>query len=470
MKNVLLVIIVILFLATGVVASAPTAANAGGTGDEIAALKALVEEIERKRAAEIQELKSRIEALEKEKQQSTVQNISPPAEVQELKETVGRLQAKVDAQDETFSTVTSFMEKHKLNVGLRLQTWYQFMEDGKKNGTKDLHDFMVRRFYFYIKGEVMPKIGFFAHIAADRIGQDNLDNPGVGLGSGLAVRDAWIYYNMCDAFKVQMGRMYIPFTRNYGTTSTFALLPLELPFNQGGVRGGIFYASKVGRDDGIVLWGNPLNGKLQYRLGISEGVENADNPDDNLRYTGRLSFNFLEPELSWFNKGNYLGEKKVLALGAGFDYQDDLILGGRKDQKNFGWTVDCFFDHPVGGGAVTVEAAYIHVQNVTQTLRYSWLTSGDDAQIYYIQGGYLFPGMIGPGRVQPYFRFERLDVDEKPDTGFPSLGFNYLLKGHNAKLTFDWTLIDQRDEVRNIRGNYSGKDQNLFTFQAAVGF
>ena len=316
----------------------------------------------------------------------------------------------------------------------------------------------------------MPKIGFFAHIAADRIGQDGLDKPSVGLGSGLAVRDAWIYYNLNDSFKIQMGRMYIPFTRNYGTTSTFALLPLELPFNQGGVRGGIFYASKVGRDDGILVWGNPLNGKFQYRLGISEGVENSDNPDDNLRYAGRFSFNFLEPETSWFNKGNYLGKKKVLALGAGFDYQDDLTLSGRKDQKNFGWTVDCFFDHPVGGGAVTLETAYIHVQNVTQTLRYSWLTSGDDAQIYYIQGGYLFPGTIGPGRLQPYFRFERLDVDKKPDTGFPSLGFNYLLNGHNAKLTFDWTLIDQRKEVKNFRGNYSGKDQNLFTFQASVGF
>lgn len=470
MKNVLSVLIVMVVLATGLLAIPPAAANAAGSEDEIAALKALVEEVERKRAAEIQELKNRIEALETQKQQSTVRNVSSPADIQELKETVSSLQDKVDAQKETFSKVTGFMEKHKLDMGVWGQAWYQFVEDGKKNGTKDLHDFMMRRFYLYIKGEVIPKVGFFAHIAADRIGQDGLDSPGVGLGSGLAVRDAWISYDMCEDLKVQIGRMYVPFTRNYGTTSTFALLPLELSFNQGGVRGGIFYASKVGRDEGVVMWGNPFKGKLQYRIGISEGVENSDNPDDNLRYAGRVSFNFLEPELTWFNKGNYLGEKKVLAVGAGFDYQDDLTLNGKKNQRNFGWTVDCFFDRPLYGGAVTAEAAYIHVQNMTQTLRYSWLTSGDDAQIYYIQGGYLFPGTIGPGRIQPYFRFERLDVDKKPDTGFPSFGVNYLLKGHNAKLTFDWTLIDQREEVNNFRNNFSGKDQNLFTFQTSVGF
>ena len=89
--------------------------------------------------------------------------------------------------------------------------------------------------------------------------------------------------------------------------------------------------------------------------------------------------------------------------------------------------------------------------------------------MYYIQGGYLFPGKIGPGKLQPYFRYERLDVEDQPDTAFPSLGLNYYLKGHNAKLTVDWTLIDQR-ESRTSWGSYSGKDQNLFTVQIAAGF
>ena len=464
MKKLVVILTLVTFSLMGMIFAVSAPVNAGGGDDEIEILRNMIKELERKREAEVKELKKRINALEKKRA------AAPSVQVEELKKSVGELKTKVSEQTSSFDRITGFMEKHKLKAGLRMQTWYQFVEDGKKGGTKDLHDFMARRFYFYLKGEVTPKMGFFAHIAADRIGQDGLDKPSVGLGSGLAVRDAWIYYNVNEAFKLQMGRMYIPFTRNYGTTSTFAMLPLELPFNQGGVRGGIFYASKVGRDDGMLVWGNPFEGKLQYRLGVSEGVENSDNPDDNLRFTGRLSLNLLEPETSWFNKGTYLGKKKVLALGAGFDFQNDLTLSGRPDEDNLGWTLDFFYDHPAGEGAVTLEGAYIDVENMTQTLKYSWLKSGDDAQIYYIQGGYLFPGTIGPGRIQPYFRYERLLVDNKPDTAFPSVGLNYYLKGHNARLTLDWTMIDQRKEVKDPRGNYSGEDQNLFTFQAAVGF
>ena len=388
--------------------------------------------------------------------------------VEELEKSVSGVKGEVTERLSSFERVTKFMEEHKLKAGLWLQTWYQFVEDGKNNGNENLHDFMLRRFYFYLKGEATPQLGFFAHIASDRIGQDNLDSPGQGLGSGIAVRDAWIYYNFNESFKVQMGRMYPPFTRNYGTTSTRALLPIDLPFTQGGVRGGIFYASKVGRDDGVVLWGNPFAGLLQYRFGISEGVEGAENPDDSLRFTGRLSLNLLEPETSWFNQGTYLGKKKVLAIGAGFDRQDDLRLT-TEQRDNTAWTVDIFFDHPVGEGALTVEAAYIDVKNVTQNLPFTRLVKGNDAHIYYIQGGYLIPGKIGPGRIQPYFRYERLAVDEKSNTAFPSVGVNYYLTGHDAKLTLDWTLVDQREGVRNFQGNASGEDQNLITLQFQVG-
>ncbi len=463
-------------LMLGIILAPVTGVRAESSDVEIRALKNMIEEIERKRAAEIEMLKQRINALEQERAR---QAAPAPPEVEELKTEVATLKTKLVDQETSFDQIGKFMEKHKLQIGLKLQTWYQFVEDGSSGGDKDLHDFMIRRFYLSLGGEVLPGLGLFGHIASDRIGQDGLDRPSLGLGSGLAIRDAWVYYNPNPAFMVQMGRMYIPFTRNYGTTSTFALLTTDLTFNQGGVRGGIFYDSKVGRDDGFLVWGNPFDGKIQYRLGVFEGVEgdynpanptNAGNPDDNLRFAGRLALNLLEPETTWFNKGTYLGEKRVLALGAGFDYQEELTLNGRDGQNNLGWTVDLFYDHPVGTGAVTLEAAYIKEHNVTQTLPYSWLVSGDDAYIYYAQGGYLLPCKIGPGKLQPYVRYERLAVDGKPDTGFPGAGFNYFLKGHNAKFSLDWTLVDQRTDFAPARGSYSGEDQNVVTFQAAVGF
>ncbi|RLB85494.1 MAG: hypothetical protein DRH24_01935 [Deltaproteobacteria bacterium] len=362
-------------------------------------------------------------------------------------------------------------EQTKAEIGIWMQTSYQWVEDGKINGDQyeDVNDFMIRRAYLYLKGDVTQYVSFFTHLASDKVGMEkptggSLDNSGMGLGTGVAWRDLWITLNLDEALKVQMGRMYVPLTRNYGTTSTKCMLTADLPFLQGGSRGGIFYAQKVGRDDGLTLWGNPLDGRLQYRLMISEGVEGNANPEDNLRFVGRLSLSLLEPETSWFNKGTYLGKKKVLSLGFGMDSQDDLTLAGNEGQDNTVWTVDAFFDHPVGEGAVTLEAAYIDIDNCTQGSPnfYHDLEAGDDADNWYINAGYLLPGFIGPGRLQPYIRYETVDVDKKNETDFFSGGFNYYLKGHNCKLTADYMYV--------APDNPEKEERDIFTFQFTVGF
>jgi hypothetical protein len=351
-------------------------------------------------------------------------------------------------------------EDTRVEVGFWTQAWAQFAE-GVKGDDQDLNDFMLRRAYLNVKGEVSPRVSFFTHLAADRIGQEGLDNSGMGLGSGIAFRDLWITMSLNEAFKIQVGRMYVPLTRNYGTTSTKALLTTDLPFLQGGVRGNILYASKVGRDDGVALWGNPWDGKLQYRLMVSEGVENDSNPDDHLRFVGRCALNLLEPETGWFNKGTYLGKKKVLSLGAGYDTQDGLTLAGMEDRDSGVWTADVFFDYPVGEGAVTAEAAFISIENGTQTHNFSELAAGDDAENWYIQTGYLIPGTVGQGRLQPYMRYETIDVDGKGATDYAGVGFNYYLKGHNSKISVDYTHVDW---------DLTEGSQGILTFQLAIGF
>ena len=373
-------------------------------------------------------------------------------------------------------------EQTKGEVGIWMQTWYQYVEDGKNHGKineEDLNDFMIRRAYMYLKGQVTDLVSFFTHVASDRVGQEGLDKSGLGLGSGVAWRDLWITLNLHEALKIQMGRMYVPLTRNYGTTSTKCMLTTDLPFLQGGVRSNIFYAQKVGRDDSVTIWGNPLDGLLQYRFMVSEGVEGKteneaktvvinDNPEDNLRFVGRLSLSLLEPETSWFNKGTYLGKKKVLSFGFGMDSQDDLTLNDRPDEDNFVWTLDAFFDHPVGAGAITVEAAYVDIDNCTQNHNYSELKAGDDAENWYINAGYLLPGSIGPGRLQPFIRYETVDVDKRDvnedyETDVWTAGLNYLMKGHNCKITADYTNIDQDSDANR-------NDQDIITFQITIGF
>jgi len=216
-------------------------------------------------------------------------------------------------------------DKPSLTVGLRLQGWSLTEQKGAPDGGT-AQDFLLRRGYVSLTGKLSSTVSGFVHVAGDRIGQSGLDNPGLGLGTGVALRDAWVAWQPHAAFQLQAGRMYVPFTRAYGTESTFTLLAVDLPQTQGGGRGAIFYPSKVGRDDGLVAWGRLWRGRVQYRVAAMEGLEGAANPGDSLRFAGRISLNLLEPETGWFNRGTYLGEKRVLALGVGFDRQADLVL------------------------------------------------------------------------------------------------------------------------------------------------
>ncbi len=343
-------------------------------------------------------------------------------------------------------------------LGFWMQGWYQFT--GKEQLGEN--DFILRRMYLSASGDVAPWLGAFVHVASDRIGQDGLDQPSVGLGSGIAIRDAWIVFRLHDALNIQAGRMYVPLTRQYGTTSTKNMLTTDLPFLQGGVRGNIFYASKVGRDDGVTVWGNPLNGLLQYRFMVSEGVEGASNPHDSQRFVGRVSVNFLEAERGWFNQGTYLGQKKVLSVGIGADYQPKLALGGTQEMDNRVLLVDMFLDYPLKAGALTVESSYGDIQHATQTHNLSHLARGRNGKTWYVQGGYLLPGALGEGRLQPYVRHELVSVMDGGTTHFYTAGLNYYLRGHNAKVSFDYSFVNQEAGGR--------PDQPVVTVQAAIGF
>ncbi len=365
-------------------------------------------------------------------------------------------------------------DQDKGEIGFWSQVWYQFVEDGKDSNNdgihdKDLNDFMIRRAYLYIRGEVTPYLGFFTHIAGDRIGQDDLDDSSLGLGSGVAIRDMWITLKLHEAFKIQAGRMYVPLTRNYGTTSTMSLLTTDLDWGQGGIRSNIFYPSKVGRDDGVTLWGNIHGGLIQYRFMVGDGDESmAGNPDDKLRFAGRISASLFEPETGWFNPGTYLGKKRVLSLGAGVDSQNDLVFGTERGDY-LSWTADVFYDQPLGSyGALTFEGAYIDIKNGPIPITFTQQALGDDASIISLKAGYLCPVQVGPGQFQPFGHWQRISVDEsgKDDTNVYGFGLNYFIKGQANKVSVDFTFVDQKDEIpsRNVRDHF------ILTFQLAAGF
>ena len=193
-----------------------------------------------------------------------------------------------------------------------------------------------------------------------------------------------------------------------------------------------------------MLWGN-IRG-FQYRAAVFDGSDQeGTNTRSGFRGATRLSYNWFTRETGPGLTGTTIGEKRILQIGLQGDAQNHRM--DSRDDTAFAalsrdyrcWAADLFYDQPFAGAwAVTVEGA--------------WLDRRDDYSGpgvstrsitgYYAQSGLLFPGRVGPGRLQLVARYE--DIDTKRGAAHSgnvnrSVGINYFGKGHDRKIQFDYT-------------------------------
>ncbi|WP_220375839.1 hypothetical protein, partial [Salmonella enterica] len=75
--------------------------------------------------------------------------------------------------------------------------------------------------------------------------------------------------------------------------------------------------SNYGRDLGVNFRGLVAKSKLEYRLGFFTGANISGTAP--VRTVGRLVYNFLDPDKSFYYAGTNLGKGRTISLGAGFD-------------------------------------------------------------------------------------------------------------------------------------------------------
>ena len=134
----------------------------------------------------------------------------------------------------------------------------------------------------------------------------------------------------------------------------------------------------------------------------------------------------------------------MLTVGAAYQIESDVTYVdpatqlGAEDYK--GWTVDGFFEYPLGGGAVTASAAYEKVD-----LGDAYTGANPDAGAtglfgekngWYAKGGFLLPGtpLQFFGRYEKW-RFACLNNVFDQIVDWYGFGANYYVWGQNLKLT-----------------------------------
>ena len=299
-----------------------------------------------------------------------------------------------------------------------------------------------------------------------------IDFSGAGFDTNFKLLDAAVRFSFNDAFKVTVGRFKYNFSReNLEICEESLTLDRSL----------FIRTAYVGtRDDGIAIWGNLFGDLVQYRVDAMEGRQAASGtvaPSSNPRYSARAHVTLLEPENAYGYKGTYLGKKKVLTLGAAYQYEPEVTyidpatqLGGEDYQ---GWTVDGFFEYPLAGGAVTASAAYEKVD-----LGDAYTGANPDPGAtglygakngWYAKGGFLLPGapLQFFGRYEKWrFACLRNVFDQIVD--WYGFGANYYVWGQNLKLTVEWskTDFDQEGAYTSAQGtSLTSRDFNSVVAQ-----
>jgi len=312
------------------------------------------------------------------------------------------------------------------DVNFKLGVLGQFQADSLEDpgADADIDNLFVRRVRLMFGGQVAKRVTFFIETDAPNLGK-TLAPGGKNIQPSMIVQDAYGEFAITDAFAIDAGLMFIPFSRN-SLQSAATLLPIDYgpyTFSQSAPT-----QSTTGRDAGFQAKGYLFGEHLEFRLGAFDGTRDARS-DNALRYAGRVQYDVFDTETGFFYTGSYLGKKKILAIGAAFDTQDDY----------HGYDADAFIDLPLGPGAVTGQLAYNHFDGGTT------LATLPEQHDVLFEAGYL----IAKAKLTPVLQWSRRDlVASTSDEDHWSVGLNYWWAAHNANVKAAYSRITPSGKAR----------------------
>ena len=360
-----------------------------------------------------------------------------------------------------------------ISIGMGLRTSFNMVEDGSASGSQYSNSFGVNNARIYINGKIHKYVGFEFNTECFNctVNSQSPGTPGAGFGSNsnIGILDMIGKFEINELVNVWFGRMLVPTERGElnGPFYHAVFDGFRTPFNQSDFSGGFGAggAGLYGRDNGVTFFGkiHPGGTHLQYVGGIFTGLQSSatagPNQRNSLKYAGRLTWNLLNEEKNpgYYTSGTYYGALgDILALAVGGEYQN-AGAGSLANKAVYGnFTTDLLYEKVLPDqGVVTVNA---------ELKRYfaQDVAAFGDADCFCMFGGtswtgyalYLFPKEIGIGKFQPYGRYTGLNSQFGGARSEYEVGVNYIIAGHNARISTYWRTGD-------IGGTAQFNNQNL---------
>jgi hypothetical protein len=336
-----------------------------------------------------------------------------------------------------------------IRFGMILQPQYQAVSSPSAALDGYSQNLFIRRTRLLIGGSLFGTIDYFfltdfvnLFLPTPVTGAMGAPNTNLKSTPGMNIQDIFITYRAIgDMLKVDVGYMLPPLSHNslQGAGTLLGWDYFAYAFLHGGAP--IFQASgnPVGRDVGAQLRGLVFDGRIDYRVGLFQGVRSPQTATEVasknfFRMAARLQVNLLDPETAFFYQGTYLGAKKILSFGGSYDFQDSY--------KSF--SVDAVADLPIGPGVFSGQAAYVYWDGNT------FIPSFPKRKAAFGEVGYTFAG----SRLCPIFRLEHLWAPAAvapattPNETRYAGGLAWFAYGHTSNLKAFYTRIQTEGAAR----------------------
>lgn len=336
-------------------------------------------------------------------------------------------------------------ETKSLGLGLGTRASFAAIEDGSGGGDEWSKDFALDNARIYLSGQIHPYVKVEFNTECIFCSNGDLRE--------FVVLDAIAKFEFSPYFNIWGGRLLVPadraemdgpfYANTYeGFKTPFFPSDFSVEFGDGG-------AGVYGRDHGVNLWGAAVDGRLQYVFGVFSGLRGLSSQDSDLLYATRIAWNFLELEKNpgYYTSSTYYGGGgDIFTVAWAAQYQKDGAGSEASPGDFFGTTVDALFEKPLeGAGVLTVEAEYKYFD-----ADYDLDAFADEGGCFCMFSGdawtatalFLFPEKIGIGAFQPYVRYSGIEPDDSADRDELELGLNYVIDGHNARISLFYQYGD----------------------------
>lgn len=336
-----------------------------------------------------------------------------------------------------------------LKINYLLQTQFTMLEDEAPKGDTWGKDFFIRRSRILLGGNICKNISFFMETDQANYGKNG------NWGGQFFVQDAFMTFNVAKrAFMIDAGMIILPFTRHY-VQSAVSLQTVD--YHTGVIK---YPTSKVWRDAGIQFRGYLMGDKLQYRVGIFNGIEGAApagdaadagpivNESDMPRITGRVMYNIMGKETGFYYGGIHFAKDPIISVGLAFDMQPDAIVDADgKLAMYMAYGADVYVDYPMGVGELVAQANVMMYDRGDKALNSGMGLFGEVGYRYQ---------QISLVAAMDMFMSDAKDGDDKPvnDLQQMQFGCNFWIKKHNAnvKAAMTMTKMGNTDDADFVKG------------------